>query len=37
MRGFTLDEIVAAVFVHEELHGAGVDVAHGLGDLHRVV
>ena len=34
--GVHLDEVVVAVPVHQELHGAGVDVAHILGDLHGV-
>ena len=35
--GVHLDEVVVAVAVHEEFHGAGVHVADGLGDLHGVV
>ena len=34
--GVHLDEVVVAVAVDEELHGAGVDIADGLGDLHGV-
>ena len=34
--GVHLDEVVVAVPVHQELHGAGVDVAHVLGDLYGV-
>ena len=34
--GVHLDEVVVAVPVHQKFHGAGTDVAHVLGDLHRV-
>ena len=34
--GVHLNEIVVAGLVHQELHGTGADIAHGLGDLHRV-
>ena len=34
--GVHLDEVVPAVLVHQKLQGAGVHIAHALGDLHRV-
>ena len=34
--GVHLDEVVAAVLVHQEFQGAGVDITHVLGDLHRI-
>ena len=34
--GVHLDEVVVPGLIHQELHGAGADVAHGSGDLHRV-
>ena len=34
--GIHLNEVVVAVLIHQELHGARVDVAHVLGHLHRV-
>ena len=32
--GVHLDEVEAALLVHQELHGAGVHVPGGLGDGH---
>ena len=35
--GVHLDEVVVPFLVHQELQGAGVHIAHMLGDLHRVI
>jgi hypothetical protein len=35
--GVDLDEVVLAALVQQELHGAGVLIAHVLGQAHRVV
>ncbi len=35
--GVHLDEVVVALLVHQEFHGAGGDVADALGDLDRVL
>ena len=34
--GVHLDKVVVPALVHQELHRAGVDIAHMLGDFHRV-
>ena len=35
--GVHFDEVVVAVLVHQEFHGTGVDIAHFLGDLDRII